>query len=111
MQIQLTNNLDQMKNDRNVKLTDKDNTININCQPPLIFSIPSPYEDNNERNAPWFSRLLRLEKKTGQIKETIKAIAKKHAIQYEITRQMIEKTIELNNRFVSRAEKSDHDNN
>lgn len=94
-----------MKNETNVKLTDKDKEINMNYQAPLVFAIPRPYEDDYERNNNWYLQMLKLEKKTVQIKKKIKAIATRYAAQSEITKQIIVHTQELNNRFIKRAQR------
>lgn len=92
-----------MNNERNDKLTDKAKEMNINYHAPWVFAIPRPYEDDYKRNNAWYAKMLKLEKKTGQIKEKVKVIAVRNAISCEITRQMIENTITLNNKFVNRA--------
>ncbi len=84
-------------------LIDKDKEININYKAPLVFAIPRPYEDDYERNHHWYLQMLKLEKRTLQIKKKIKAIATKYAVQSQITRQIIVRTQELNNRFLKRT--------
>lgn len=94
-----------MNIETNGKLTDKDKEININYHAPLVFAIPRPYEDNYERNNGWYLQMLKLEKKTVQIKKKIQSIAVRYTVQSEITKQIIEQTKELNNRFIKRPQK------
>ncbi len=91
-----------MNNNNKVNLTLKDKLQILNCQPPLVFSIPKLYEDDSERNCYWYKKMLELEKEAKVIKDKIKAITVEHAIKTAITKQMIEKTIELNMKFRNR---------
>ncbi len=96
-----------MNNNNKVNLNLKDKREIVNCQPPSVFSIPRPYEDDFERNCYWYKKMLGLEKEAKVIKDKIKAITVEHAIKTAITRQMIEKTVELNKKFRNRP-KSQH---
>ncbi len=91
-----------MNKNNKVNLNLKDKREMLSYQPPLLFSIPRPYEDDFERNCYWYKKMLGLEKEIKVIKDKIKAITVEHAIKTALTRQMIEKTVELNKKFINR---------
>src|SRR5919112_786199 len=87
-----------MKKNANHVLAAKDKGEIISCRPPLVFSIPRPYEDDYDRNNNWYPQILKLEKKSQQLKEKLREIADRQALNHYITTQLIQKSVELNKR-------------
>ncbi len=96
-----------MYNNEKTDFDSKDKREIFTVHPPLVFLIPRPYEGDDERKCNWYKKILGLEKETKVIRNKIKTIAVRHALKKAVTRQIIEKTLELNRRFINR--KAVHD--
>jgi hypothetical protein len=91
-----------MDNKKQLQLTLKEKSGTVKCGAPLIFAIPRPFEDDYERNNGWFSKILKLEKKSKQLKEKIRELASKNNVQYIRTKHLVAQVLEMNKRIIER---------
>jgi hypothetical protein len=88
-----------MANNQQLPLILKEKSNTVKCMAPLVFAIPRPYEDDYERDNSWFTKILKLEKKSQQLKEKLKELAYRNNLQYKRTRQLIAQAVELNKKL------------
>jgi hypothetical protein len=91
-----------MDNNKQLRLILKEKTSSVKCAAPLVFAIPRPFEDDYERNNAWFTKILKLEKKSQQLKEKLKELASKNSTQLLRTRDLVAQVLEMNKRIVER---------
>jgi hypothetical protein len=91
-----------MDNNKQLPLILKAKRGKVKCDAPLVFAIPHPYVDDYERDNEWFTKILKLEKKSQQLKQKLKEFACKNNLQYKQTQHLITRILEMNKRLVER---------
>jgi len=77
----------------------------FNRQLPLLFVLPvSDYskEMERQRHKGWFIKMQQLEKKYRKLKERMELLSKKHSFQLSVTKGIIAKTNDINDRFIQK---------
>ena len=86
--------------DKKVLKNKKRDSEKIRLQPPNIFSIPRPYEDDYERNVAWYKKMKRIELKLRELKRNFSEISLRQRIRNEKTKEIIHVSKELINNFL-----------
>jgi hypothetical protein len=74
-------------------------------EPPGLFSIPRPYEDDYERNDAWYKKMQRLEIKIRQLKQRFNQLSERQNIRKQETKEIIQVSKKLVNNFLNNKTK------